>query len=134
MVVLNIKCKKCNKICNAMHFQQNFENWTSGDNDIDKFIQDTQLMVHEDSEISQALEWISYDRFCAIRHIEENLFEKEYIVKWIDGCIDKWDNKNQNWKRHQNIFVTLKALNDSNNITLESMNEVWLIYLKKKNF
>ena len=43
------KCKQpktsrfwCN-VCNAKHFQQNFKNWTSRNNDIDKFIQDTQL-------------------------------------------------------------------------------------------
>ena len=45
-------CKECNqentggswcKACNAKHFQQNFEKWTSGNVDIDKFIQDAQL-------------------------------------------------------------------------------------------
>ena len=37
MIVL--ACEKCNKICNAIHFQRNFKNWTSGNNDIDKYIQ-----------------------------------------------------------------------------------------------
>ena len=41
-------CKECNqkntginwcKACDAKHFQQNFEKWTSGNVDIDKFIQ-----------------------------------------------------------------------------------------------
>ena len=44
-------CKECNQelynswcnACNAKHFQQNFKKWTSGNDDIDKFIQDTQL-------------------------------------------------------------------------------------------
>ena len=46
-------CEECNqkntsygwcKACNAKHFQQNFEKWTSGNVVvIDKFIQDTQL-------------------------------------------------------------------------------------------
>ena len=29
--------------CNANHFQQNFKNWTSGNHDVDEFIQNTQL-------------------------------------------------------------------------------------------
>src|SRR5579859_3573294 len=29
--------------CNAKHFQQNFKNWTSGNSDVDKLIQDSQL-------------------------------------------------------------------------------------------
>jgi len=38
----NIRSSWC-KACNAKHFQQDFEKWTSGNVDIDKFIQDTQL-------------------------------------------------------------------------------------------
>src|SRR5688572_22357196 len=29
--------------CNTKHFQQNFQNWTSGNHDIDEFIQKAQL-------------------------------------------------------------------------------------------
>jgi len=43
---LNEICEKCNKICYAKRFQQNFKNWTSGNSDIDKLIQDTQLLEH----------------------------------------------------------------------------------------
>ena len=64
MIVLKDECKKCNNICNAIHFQHNFINWTSGNDDIDRFVQDTQLSVHDNYEIfKKALEWISYDRF-----------------------------------------------------------------------
>src|SRR5205809_1553751 len=93
MVVLNDICEICNKnTCNAIHFQQNFDNWTSGNNDIDKLIQDSQLSAHNSSNIKliqnyqllahnssnsdiarfiqhpqlsvkKALEWIPYDRF-----------------------------------------------------------------------
>jgi hypothetical protein len=120
MMVLNNKCKKCNNICNAMHFQQNFESWTSGNDNIDKFIQDTQLLTHNNAR--EALEWIPYNRFYNIEYIKKvGIFK----ANWIDGCIDKWDNKNQNWKRfNQNMFVNLKSLNDSKEVTLEFMDEV----------
>ena len=48
-------CKECNqentyfdwcKSCNAKHFEQNFKNWTSDNDDIDKFIQHIRLSVN----------------------------------------------------------------------------------------
>jgi hypothetical protein len=42
----NKECKKCNRNCYAILFQQDFKNWASGNNDIDKLIQDTQLSAH----------------------------------------------------------------------------------------
>ena len=48
-----------------------------------------------------------------------------YKANWIDGYIENWDNKNQNWKRWKsNKFVALKSLNNSKNVTLEFLNEV----------
>ena len=95
------KCKKCNKICNSIHFQQNFGLWTSGNDDIDKFIQETQLSVHSSNYkvYQKALEWIPYNRFKHIKYIAKGGFGKIYKAKWIDGEISYWDNKNENWER-----------------------------------
>ncbi len=46
--------------CNSKRFQQNFNNWTSDNNDIDKFIQNIQLLAYNNYKV---LEWIPYDRF-----------------------------------------------------------------------
>jgi len=117
----NETCEKCNKICNAVHFQQNFDNWTSGDSYIDKLIQDTQLLAH--NYVSKALEWIPYNRLVNIEYIVEG-FLNVYRADWIDGNIIEWDNNSQNWKRHnQNMFVALKGFNDSEK-TLNFINEV----------
>src|SRR5438045_1404278 len=60
-------CPECNepntgynwcRQCNAKWFLQEFPNWTSGNNYIDKFIQETQLNAQNSNEI---LEWIPYD-------------------------------------------------------------------------
>jgi hypothetical protein len=116
MVVLNDICEKCKCICNSVHFQRNFKNWTSGNNDIDKFIQDTQLSAHK--SVNEALEWISYNRFCDIEYISESDYGKMYSANWIDGRINDWDCKYQNWKREdQKMLVILKSLNNSGNIT-----------------
>ena len=127
-------CKECNqentgfewcKACNAKHFQQNFEKWTSGNVDIDKFIQDTQLSANENHNV---LEWIPYDRFYDIEYIAKGGFGKVYRANWIDGPINYWDDKNKNWERYnENKFVALKSLNNSKNVTLEFINEVFLI-------
>ncbi|PKY32376.1 hypothetical protein RhiirB3_450523 [Rhizophagus irregularis] len=123
IMVLNYKCKKCNRICNAIHFQDKFIDWTSSNNDIDKFIQDTQLSAHDNA--GKALEWIPYDRLYDIKYISNDEFGTIYQANWIDGYIGNWNNKNQNWMRdNKNMFVVLKSLNNLKNITTEIKNEV----------
>ncbi|GBC06706.1 hypothetical protein RclHR1_00700005 [Rhizophagus clarus] len=133
-------CEKCNrentlyewcKECNVKHFRQNFENWSSGNFEIDKFIQDTQLSTDAFYTI---LEWIPYDRFYNIKHISNGSFSKVYRANWIDGYIRDWDNKNQNWTRvESNKLVALKSLNNSNNVTLEFINEIMFHYKMIRN-
>ncbi|GET59452.1 kinase-like domain-containing protein [Rhizophagus irregularis DAOM 181602=DAOM 197198] len=110
------------KACNVKHFQQNFKNWTSGNNDIDKFIQDNQLSANF---YGQVLEWIPYNKLYDIEYIAKGGFGKVYRAKWIDGFIGYWDNINENWERHNSDgFVALKSLNNSENVTLEFINEI----------
>src|SRR5215469_4064485 len=115
-------CEECNqkntsyewcKSCNVKHFQQNFENWTSGNVDIDKLIQDAQLSA---TRYSKVLEWIPYYKFHNIKYIAKGGFSKVYRANWIDGYIRNWDNKNQNWLRNKDKFVALKSLNNSKNV------------------
>ena len=69
MAIFNGKCKKSNNGCNAIRFQQNFDNWTSNNNDINIFIQDAQLLEHTTGSVKNALEWIPYNRFYDIKYI-----------------------------------------------------------------
>src|SRR5581483_5441506 len=64
------KCKRND--CNVKLFQDNFKNWTSGNNDIDTFIQITQNNEHHYTEL--ALEWIPYDKFRDIQYIAKGGF------------------------------------------------------------
>jgi hypothetical protein len=123
MIVLDDKCEKCNGPCNVIYFQRNFGNWTSGNNDIDKFIQSTQLLAHKTSDISHALEWIPYDRFYNIEYISDSNVDKVYMATWIDGNMSYWSNYEKNWKRENcNMFVILKSLK---NFTLKFIDEVF---------
>jgi hypothetical protein len=115
---LNDICEKCNCVCNSIHFQRNFNNWTSSNKNIDKFIQITQLSDHEYYKY-QALEWIPYNRLHDIIHVAESKSSKIYRANWIDGCINKWDYDDQNWIRNKpNMFVILKILNNSTDTSI----------------
>jgi hypothetical protein len=128
---MSYRCEECNRpntvaywcnTCNAKRFQQNFKNWTSGNDDIDKFIQHTQLSANGHFEV---LEWIPYDRFYDVKYIAKGGFGNVYRATWIDGYIDFWDNRNKIWHREKrNEFVALKSLNNSKSVTLEFINEV----------
>jgi hypothetical protein len=134
-------CEECNKentgfqwchTCNAKRFQQNFQNWTSSNDDIDKFIQHTQLSANNYDKV---LEWIPYDRFCDIKYIAKGGFGNVYRANWIDGFINYWDINSKNWHRDgKNKVVALKSLNNSKNVRLEFINEVYSIILLKNFF
>ncbi|GES81823.1 kinase-like domain-containing protein [Rhizophagus clarus] len=105
------------------YFKQDFKNWTSGNNLIDKFIQDSQLSA---TNIREALEWIPYSRFVGIKYIAKGGFGKVYEAEWIDGPMySTWNQTNQRWDR-KNLYknVALKSINNSKNITSEFINEI----------
>ena len=68
-------CGECNETgtgwywcqpCNAKRFKENFENWTSGNKDIDELIQYSQLNT---TYRYNCLEWIPYEKFKNIIYI-----------------------------------------------------------------
>jgi len=158
--ILNQKyglCPECNqpntdddwcKECYSKKFQQNFGNWTSGNENIDKFIQDSQLNARI---IFELLEWIPYNRLRNIKFLAQGGFSTVYEALWLDGSIDKWDYEKQDWGRSFEELdeqdhnkdainpkiknplesnekygrpVVLKSLNDSSNINENFLNEV----------
>src|SRR5581483_8585344 len=75
-------CEKCKQprtgfswcqIFNAKHFQQNFQNWTSRNRFVDKFIQKLQLKA---KYYDRVIEWIEYDRFENIEYLAKGGFGK----------------------------------------------------------
>jgi len=94
-------CPECNqpntdknwcKECYSKKFQQNFSNWTSGNESIDKFIQESQLNARHFLEL---LEWIPYNRLRNIKFLAQGGFSTVYKAIWLDGAITNWDYEKQ---------------------------------------
>src|SRR5688572_3140683 len=107
--------------CRLCTFQQNFKNWTSGNHNIDKFIQNTQLKAKNKDQV---IEWIECDRFENIEHLAKGGFGTVHKAIWKDGYIGYWDSENNQWKRYGNAKVALKCLHNSQDITPEFLREV----------
>src|SRR5437763_1462376 len=111
--------------CNAKHFQQNFQHWTSGNHKIDEFIQKTQLKARNDCEV---IEWVECDRFENVEYLAKGGFGTTYKAIWKDGFILSWDFENNQWKRdkknEEGHPVALKCLHNSQDITTEFLKEV----------
>lgn len=107
--------------CNGKRFQQNFQNWTSGNHDIDELIQRTQLKAKWRKEV---IEWIEYDRFENIEYLAKGGFGTTYKATWKDGYILYWDSEINQWRRHGTTDVALKCLHNSQDITDEFLREV----------
>ncbi|GBC06107.1 hypothetical protein RclHR1_06620005 [Rhizophagus clarus] len=107
--------------CNAKRFKNNFKNWTSGNKDIDEFIQQSQLnAIH----YYRCLEWIPFEKFQNITYIAEGGFGKVYSAKLPEGVIDYWDIENQKWHRYELNKYALKSLNDSSDISSDFLKEI----------
>ncbi|RHZ77776.1 hypothetical protein Glove_173g61 [Diversispora epigaea] len=107
-------CPECNqkyerwwcKPCNSTRLKNEFDKWTSGNDKIDKFIQDTKLAANT----------------------AKGGYGTIYYANWVDGHIgyrddehiDYWDIENQQWKRNNNfkvMAILLKANGDMSSTT-----------------
>ena len=106
--------------CNSKHFQQDINKWTSGNKEIDEFIQKFQLSA---TRVEEVLEWIPYEKFSDIEYLAKGGFGTVHKAKWIDGRIDYWDIDQNKWNRY-NTDIVLKCLNNSQNLTTDFLQEV----------
>src|SRR5581483_11246935 len=96
-------CEKCKQPknrnwCRVCVFKQNFQNWTSGNHIVDKFIQKIQLKATWPHEV---IEWIEYDRFENVEYLAKGGFGTTFKAIWKDGSIEYWDSKNNQWIRRK---------------------------------
>ena len=132
--VSGYNCSRCNepfteelwcKDCDPFRI---IEGWTSGNSNIDKFIKDT---MYDARYGGKFLEWVPFDRFTKVKEIGGGGFAKVYSATWIDGPLryrlEKQDDGS--WKKSESepTTIALKRLNESQNMTVEYLNEVRLL-------
>ena len=126
------KCEKCDrkytnywerwcKPCHINNFKTNFTNWTSGNEKIDKLIQEMQLQINSKKDI--IFEWIPYNKFDNIKEINKGDFATVYSAIWKDGPLHYNYYQNE-CSRKPDKKVALKCLHNSQNISSEFLNEV----------
>ncbi|EXX62655.1 Cdc15p [Rhizophagus irregularis DAOM 197198w] len=117
-------CKECVPRCII-------EGWTSENHDIDEFIKDTIYnakikYINNDVYYPLFLEWVPFNRFEDIKQIGEGGFAKVYSATWVDGQAKYERQDDVTWKKKESspMKIALKRLNDSQNISVEYLNEL----------
>ncbi|RHZ55700.1 hypothetical protein Glove_411g10 [Diversispora epigaea] len=113
------------EFCIRKYLENNFGNWTSGNNEIDKLIQECQQITILPNTV---IEWISYDQFENIFYLAEGIGSIFYTAIWKDGSYDKWNSERQILERFGRRMIVLKRLNDSNSNIVHWLQEVTLSF------
>ena len=101
--------------------EQNFDKWTSGNEFIDRFIQETQLNNRLKKRV---LEWIPYNRLENIKYLDKGGFSTIYEAIWLDGPIKEYYDIEKELIRNSNQKVAIKSLDKSSNLNDKFLNEV----------
>ncbi|RHZ48714.1 hypothetical protein Glove_543g22 [Diversispora epigaea] len=113
------------EFCIRKYLENNFENWTSGNNEIDKLIQECQQKTIAPKSI---IEWIEYDQFENIEHLAEGGCATIFTAILKDGPYVKWDSDRQSLERFGRQMIVLKRLNNSNSNNVHWFQEVTLSF------
>ena len=109
------------EFCIRKYLENNFENWTSGNNEIDKLIQECQQKTVSPRSV---IEWISYNQFENIEYFTEGGCATVYTAIRKDGCYNKWNSDKQILERLGRQKIILKRLNNSNSNNVHWFQEV----------
>ena len=100
------------KPCQISDLKKNFTNWTSGNEKIDKLIQEMQLKINYHDDI--IFKWISYNQLNIIEKLNKDNFITTHLAIWKNSSIKYYKDLNYRWKyqRSSELKVTLKCLFD----------------------
>src|SRR5215208_7064777 len=90
---------------------KDFDKWTSGNNEIDYFIQNTQINAWRNWLV---LEWYPWENFAEIEEIGKGGYGTVFRAKTKVGRIFNWDHQTNEWRRYEDDeydeYVALKTL------------------------
>ncbi|CAG8758921.1 800_t:CDS:2 [Cetraspora pellucida] len=108
--------------CIRNYLTDHFNNWSSGNIEIDELIRECQLNTQRPDYV---VEWIPYKNFSDIKYKTKGGCSSIYNAIWKDGRYDTWDKQNRRLKRAGTEHVILKRLDHSN-----GLNKKWIIEIK----
>src|SRR5581483_8133382 len=125
------KCKQCYnkytnmyyswcKPCEINNLKKNFTKWTSGNKQIDSFIQERQLEVDYYNKL--VFEWIPYNQFNDVKGLGKSDLTSIYSAVWRNGPLYYDYHNKKEWKRESYKKVVLKYF--LQNLVDELLNEV----------
>src|SRR2546421_6170557 len=138
------RCKECNEIntedywcrtCNSARFRNDFDKWTSGNTEIDYFIQNTQINAWNNQLV---LEWYPWENLLEVEEIGKGGYGTVFRAKLKVGRIKNWNHQTNQWSHHEKgdayyrEYIALKTIRDSKSLLKDFMNEVTnlpLLYL-----
>ncbi|GBB91011.1 hypothetical protein RclHR1_01810014 [Rhizophagus clarus] len=137
VITLYGMCMKCKQqrshyqwcqSCERKQCEENFVNWTSGNKEIDKFLQDTQL---NSTKPQTFLEWIPFEKLKNINILDTipgNTRSTIYSAIWKDGPRMSWNQENVKYERIE-TKVAIELYNDDDDNQIKKILSELKIYL-----
>src|SRR5581483_930832 len=113
------RCKQCdNKYtdkwrkwcepCQINNLKKNFTNWTSGNKQVDSFIQERQERQLEIYPNDKLFEWIPYNQFNNLKEIGKSDLFMTYSAVWKDGPLYYNHKDKKEWIRESGKKAVLE--------------------------
>ncbi len=110
------------KDCETNALKEDFKNWTSGNFNIDNFIKYTQLNAEQSVDY---LEFIDFEQFDLVENTNKGgTASTIYSAIWLEGPRWIWDEDAEQLTRNGPIKVTLKRLNNLQNMGEDYLKQV----------
>ena len=130
------QCKKANhhynwcNPCDRKALVDKFNTWSTGNKNLDLFIQETQRTATGYelwSYYKNYLEYVPYDRFTDVKSLARGGFAKVFTAKWLDGKRERtWSRKDDYYikGRSEPFTVVLKVIDNSAKVEQSFISEV----------
>ncbi|CAJ0748075.1 16426_t:CDS:2 [Entrophospora sp. SA101] len=97
-----------------------FDNWTSGNDKLDRFIQQTQL---ENPDPNYHLQWIPFENFGEVKFLEKGGFSSVFSGTLLNKTDQVWC-ENENKFVEKPLVVALKSLKNSQDLDEDFLDEI----------
>ncbi|CAH1759767.1 9781_t:CDS:2 [Entrophospora sp. SA101] len=99
---------------------EEFGNWTSGNDKLDNFIQQTQL---ENPDQDYHLKWIPFENFSEVKFLEKGGFSTVFSAIWLDKTDQVWCEYKKKFIEKP-LVVALKSLKNSQDLSEDFLDEI----------